>query len=261
MESTETGTAPTDVDYGLYNRNGRLFAVQSGQRIAVGPTIAEGDVISLLYDGQQITYRWRDYPFHVVSLPTPAEFYVDTAFRSGIAQLGVAVDEQPAATPGEIPVYLWRRPVGGVTATGNSLSYSGQPTGWVNSARSQRFSRLGVQGAYRVVWTLGSDPTGTRWVAGLGARETGNGWQDVDYGLASANGQLRLLDHGQVSGAMGPLMEGDTLGFQVDGQQVMYLHNGQVLRTVNLPRPVDFYVDTSFRRGAMELEGFLVLGR
>ncbi len=249
----ESGTEPADLEYGLFNRNGRLQLQRNGERFALGPILSEGDVIAIGYNGNDIDFWWQGFPIATLPAKPGLDLYVDTAFRNGVAQLSVAVDTDPAAAPDEIPIYLWRRAAGGVTVSGNALSYAGSPTGWVNSARSARFSSFGVSGRYQVSWTIGSDPSNAGWVAGLGDRETGTDWRDIDYGFASRNGSVRIVEQGEVIQSVGNIAEGDTLGLQVDGATLSYLANGQVVWTRKLVQPRDFYLDTAFRRGAMQL--------
>jgi hypothetical protein len=164
-----------------------------------------------------------------------------------------------ATSAGDIPIVDWQSASGGVGVSGNTITYSGAPTGWLqNSVNSVPFSSLGVFDHYIVRWTVASNPAATLWVVGLGETESSRDWRDVDYGFRSSNGSLEIRESGIWRTAGGSLSVGDELSIAVSGSQLTYRLNGNVLYTRSITGNEDFYIDSSFKSGAIALGDFVI---
>jgi len=148
----------------------------------------------------------------------------------------------------------WIGHAGGVTTSGNHVSYSGVPTGWlVNTVRSVLFSTLGFTDDYELNLTLESDPAGSTWVMGLGVDEQSADWIDVDYAFRNSDGQLAIYENGtwRIDGPT--LQQGDVLSIFVYAGTIEYRHNGITVISSSYTGTPEFYVDTSFNDGATEI--------
>ncbi len=173
-----------------------------------------------------------------------------------VATMGACGD--PPDPPGEVPVTQWINPTGGVSATGNSLAYSGAGGGWnAHTVNSAPLSMLGATDEYKVEFAIGSNPAGTTWVLGFGITESEAGWRDVDFGLRSSGGVLSIYEGGAWVVNLGNLAVGDRLGIAVNGTQLEYRRNGATVRTRTIT-PQDFYIDSSFKEGAILLDNFIL---
>jgi len=152
----------------------------------------------------------------------------------------------------------WVGHLGGVTTSGNHVTNSGTPSGWVNNTvRSVLFSSFGFSDDYELRITLESDPAASIWVAGLGVDELSDDWTDVDYALRSSDGQLTIYENGTWRTDAAMLAQGDVLSiFIVDGS-IEYRHNGVTVFTSTYSGTPEFYVDTSFKEGAIEFDAVL----
>ena len=121
------------------------------------------------------------------------------------------------------------------------------------------FSTLGVFDDYLVRWTVSSNPAATVWVVGLGVTETSRDWRDVDYGFRSSDGSLQVRESGTWRSSGGNLSVGDSLSIAVSGSQLSYRLNGKVLYSRPITGSEDFYIDSSFKSGAITLSDFVIV--
>ena len=255
---TETSSSWRDVDFGLRNSNGILKVYESGAWRTTGPALAIGDVISIAVDAGIIEYRLNGLTIFTSSYVGAPDFYVDTSFKSGPIALSVSV--VGASSPSSsIPVTTWFGATGGVSVSGDSLSYSGTPFGWDNNTvNSAAISSLTSSGNYSVSWTVGSEPAGTTWVVGLGLTEGGPNWRDIDHGLRSLNGVLTVYENGTWMASASALAIGDVLSIVVSGSVLEYRLNGVAIHTSAIIGGEDYYIDSSFKEGAIDLNGFAI---
>ena len=93
---TESGANWTDIDYGLRNSNGALKVYENGTLIKGAGTLAAGDVLSIRVAGDVLEYRRNDALIISRSISPGAEFYIDTSFKEGAAQLtGFTLSNSP----------------------------------------------------------------------------------------------------------------------------------------------------------------------
>ena len=173
-----------------------------------------------------------------------------------------------ALPPDDEPVTAWLRTQGGVTTTGNRIDYSGSPRGWWNGAYSSSLSSLGYteENGYEVrfhIDSIGNDPSGEKWVAGLGTVESGTDWTDIEFGFRYAQGKLEIRESGILKAGGLALSQGDVLAIRVSRDSINdlgyldYRQNGQSVYQSAFVRPWAYtaaesplYVDTAFREGA-----------
>ena len=179
------------------------------------------------------------------------------AVEGGAALVPIDIGTPPDP-PDEVPVTQWINATGGVSTAGNSVSYSGAGGGWnAHTVNSAPLSMFGATDEYKVEFTVGSNPAGTTWVLGFGITETEAGWRDVDFGLRSVAGALSIVEGGNWVVNLGNLAIGDRLGIAINGTLLEYRRNGVTVRSRTIT-PQDFYIDSSFKAGAILLENFLL---
>ena len=101
-----------------------------------------------------------------------------------------------------------------------------------------------------------SRPAGTIWVVGLGIQETGPERTDIDFGMRSTNGALEARQNGTWGASNGTLSIGDVLSIRVSGTMLDYQLNGVTFYSSPITGTEDFYIDTAFKSGAIELGSF-----
>jgi hypothetical protein len=255
----ESGTARTDVDYGFRNSNGTLEVRESGEWRTTYGALANGDVISILVDSGTLEYRHNGVPVFTSTYAGAPPFYVDSAFKDGIIALDVTVlgdASGPVDPPSDDAIVDWVNAAGGVTAVADSLSFSGTPSNWTSTTNSVPLSTLGASGTYTVSWSIDSNPAGTVWVVGLGIAESGPERTDIDFGLRSTNGALEVRENGTWGTSNGTLSIGDVLSIRVSGTMLDYQLNGVTFYSSPISGTEDFYIDTAFKSGAIDLGSF-----
>ncbi len=178
---------------------------------------------------------------------------------------GSAGDELEASVRvdggGGTPLVNWNGASGGVSTSGNQITYSGSPTGWNNNTVvSPAFSTLGYTSNYEVSFTIDSNPAATTWIVGLGVAETGATWRDIDYGLRSSAGTLTVYESGNWRTTVAALSTGDQISIAVGSGVIEYKHNGVTFWSTAVAGAPNFYVDTSFNSGAITLSAFVAAG-
>ena len=243
--------------------------------VAFQATTADGTAVAASGDYTPLTAAGFMIPAGQVSVAVPVTLGADTteeadetltltlsnpstnaAILDGSAT-GTILDDD--STSSETPLTSWVFHQGGVTTNGNVVSYSGSPTNWVNSVNSVPLANLGYTDDFELRFTLDSNPAGTTWIAGLGLAESSANWTDVDYGLRSTGGQLTVYENGTWRTAASNLAAGDVVSILVNSGTIEYRHNGMAIYTTTYTGTPDFYVDTSFKSGAMSISA-TVLG-
>lgn len=257
LGTVESGADWTDVEYGLRITNGSLDIRESGSWLAFGPALAQGDVISIYVSNGTIEYRHNDITIFSSTYTGTPDFYVDTSFKQGAIAFSVEIAGVPVVPPGNDDITDWVGQTGGVTVSGNTITYSGTPIGWQNTVNSVLLSSLGAGSDFTVGWTVQTSPVDTIWVVGLGLTETNvEAWRDVDFGIRSSGGSLNIRENGTWVKGGGALAVGDRLEIRVTGTTLEYLHNSVVVATSTITGTEDFYIDTAFKTGAIVLSSF-----
>jgi hypothetical protein len=259
LGTTETNSDWTDIEYGLRITGGLLDIRENGSWLAFGPALAQGDVISIYVNNGTIEYRHNGIAVLSSTYTGTPDFYVDTSFKQGAITFSVDILGDPVEPdpPSIIDITAWTGQTGGVSVTGNTLFYSGTPTGWQNTVNSAPLSSLGAGADFTVGWTVQTTPGDTIWIVGLGLTETDvDDWRDVDFGIRSSAGSLNVRENGTWVKGGGALAAGDRLEIRVIGTTLEYRHNGVVVATSTITGTEDFYIDTAFKSGAIELGSF-----
>ncbi|WP_281544687.1 S8 family serine peptidase [Grimontia sp. SpTr1] len=145
--------------------------------------------------------------------------------------------------------------------TGNANLSQGTLVGnggyWQSQANSKRFSEYGFRSHYQLSFLV--DSLGTYNMIGLGRDETSASYQDIDYAFYIVGSTLYIYESGASKGSFGGIAIGDTLSIQVADRVIAYFRNNELLRThVFEGETPDFYVDSSFYSGAVEISRFLL---
>ena len=88
----EGGNSYRDIDYALRSSNGQLTIYESGAWQNSGPTLANGDEISIFVSGGSIEYRLNGSPVFTSSYVGTPDWYVDTGFKTGAIALDVVAE-------------------------------------------------------------------------------------------------------------------------------------------------------------------------
>lgn len=254
----EGGSDFRDIDYGLRSSNGQLTVYENGTWRTSDGTLANGDEISIYVSGGSIEYRINGSSVFTSTYSGSPGFYVDTAFKSGAIALEVVVegDAGPVDPPENLPITSWVGAAGGVSAAGDALSFSGTPNNWTSTINSVSMSSLGAASSYTVSWEIDSNPNNTIWNVGLGINETNSQRTDIEYGLRSSNGSLQVRLSGIWMANIGTLAIGDVLAIRVDGTMLEFRLNGVGVYSTTISGSEDFYIDTAFKSGAIDLGSF-----
>lgn len=255
---TETDWQWQDVDFGLRSGGGQLTIYEAGSWRTSASNMSAGDVLSIYVNNGTLEYRHNGAVVYTSSYSGSPDFYIDTAFKEGAIAMSVEVEGamEPVNPPDEAPITVWTSVTGGVSVNGSSLSHSGAPNNWTNSANSAPLSNVGADDEFTVSWTVASPVVGTTWVVGLGVEETGPDWRDVDFGMRSSEGVLNIRLSGIWVAQSRMLVPGDRLSIRVSGTTIEFQLNGAPIATSTRSGTESFYIDTAFKNGAITLGDF-----
>ena len=253
LGNSETDPGWTDIEYGLRSSDGKLNVRENGQWRTDGPPLMKGDLIAIRVHDGVIDYRHNDVPVYSSTYIGEPTFYVDTAFRHGAVALSAMVVGERLPGVGGEALAAWLGTEGGVTTSGNRITYTGSPTGWNNTVISPALSTLGYPDNYDVRFVVEGDPQATTWIVGLGTQESGSGWEDVEYGLRCSDGVLNVRENGTWRANGATLADGDLISIHVSNGTIEYRHKGVAFYTSTYEGSPPFYVDTAFRDGAIDL--------
>jgi len=144
-------------------------------------------------------------------------------------------------------VVVWVNQTGGVTATGNTLTYvdDGQPDGWGSQVNSSAVSTLGFTDDYSIAFTL-DNTTNFAWTVGLGTTEVDNDFTDPEYAIYIDHingGDVEIRHNGINIGTYAiNYMAGDEFQFYVNGTTLEYQHNGVTFATDTIVASTNWYI-------------------
>jgi hypothetical protein len=93
----------------------------------------------------------------------------------------------------------------------------------------------------------------------LGVNETDSQRTDIEYGFRSSNGTLQIRQSGNWIANIGTLSVGDVLGIRVEGTMLEFQLNGVAVYSTTISGTEDFYIDTAFKTGAIDLGSFTLI--
>ena len=251
-----------NVDLGFRLDNGNLSIRENGAWRTAGPSLADGDTLTLSLTTGVVEYLVNDAVVFTSSYVGAPVFYVDGLFNAGIVSFAVTLVGTPDTIipPNETPISSWVGATGGVVSVADSIQYSGSPTGWSNNTiNSAPLSSLGAGAEFEVSFVIASDPAGTTWVVGFGDTETSSDWRDIDFGLRSSNGALTVYESGAWRTSGAALNVGDVLSIAVNGSDLEYRLNGIGFFQTTITSSANFYIDSSFKSAAVTLESFTLI--
>jgi parallel beta-helix repeat protein len=134
---------------------------------------------------------------------------------------------------------IWTNLVG-VTASGNTITKTGETFLWDSGA----VSTVTFSGNGGVDFTVAQ--TNADAVCGLAAKNTDASYLSINYALwAKSNGQLAVLEKGELRGNFVSYQAGDQLKVERIGTTVFYKKNGVVFYTSLIPSQGQLMVDSS----------------
>jgi hypothetical protein len=153
---------------------------------------------------------------------------------------------------GETRIDSWTNQSGGVTATGNTLTFvdDGIPDGWNSQINSDNVSTLGYSDDYTILFTL-DNTTNFAWTVGLGTTELDSEFSDPEYAiyvdyLGDPN-DVEIMHNGISAGTYDiNFFPGGEFGFYINGTTLEYQYDGVTFATDTIAAGTDWYVDTSF---------------
>ncbi|MFL0800787.1 MAG: S8 family serine peptidase [Agarilytica sp.] len=157
-----------------------------------------------------------------------------------------------------VPVNSWTVTGTCLSANGNDLVCDGAlPRNWTKQARSVPISSLGFTDNYRLTWRMGSRPLYDdegSWISsfiGLGLNESSSLPSDIEYSFRSVLSNIMIYESGVevVSTHYSTPFDTGIVGFEVEGGEIRYIWQGNVIHTVNLAATPDFYIDSAFING------------
>jgi hypothetical protein len=221
-------------------------------------------------DGDELTYVIVDEPANGnLSGSAPNLLYTPAPGFAGQDTFAYAADDGQDLSPPalvtvnvqdpEQPLESWIGATGGVSVSGNTVAYSGQPQNWGNNTvNSAALTTLGYNDGFTVRFRLLAEPSAARLTFGLGVEENEASWRDVDFGFRIDNGQSTVRESGTWR-TNGPVAHaGDVLDIHVNAGVVEYRINGTLIYTSAYSGSPELYVDTSFNNGATAFDVSLV---
>jgi hypothetical protein len=236
LSNGDGGQSFADIDFAIrLGAGGAVQVVEAGTVRGSFGSFVPGDRFRVEAENGLVTYsRSGEGPFYTSTVgPAVPPLEVDTAFYTPGATIS---DVELVATE-----LTWQNAVG-VAASGDSLSKTGETTGW--NAGASSLQTLDGDGFFDFAV---ADNT-TAKAAGLSSGDSDQSYTDIDYALQlTANGVVRVTEAGVVRGSFGSYLGGDRFRVEVSGDVVSYSRNGGApFYTSTIPASFPLGVDTSF---------------
>lgn len=166
--------------------------------------------------------------------------------------------EDPGA-PQQTPITDWLNSSSGVGVEGSAFTSPVGLSNWSSQINSVRMSTYGYRDNYRVSWTINNSPAGKNQMIGLSAMELSADWSDIEYAFYSSAGNLFIYEAGSITGLFGSVTTGSELAIEVSNGTIRYLLDGRVVYSTQETDRADYYIDSSFFRGAVRYSNFNVV--
>ncbi len=88
LSASESGPDWRDVEFGLRNDGGALRIYENGTWRAAAGALAIGDKLAIAVDGTTLEYRRNDVGIYSTTIGAASDFYIDSSFKNGAADLG-----------------------------------------------------------------------------------------------------------------------------------------------------------------------------
>lgn len=232
-----TDLLESSLDYGWKFGGTNLSTMVNGTGTIVQVGYATTDVCLIKYDGEVV--RWYLNGVEVRALADPGKkFFFDSAlFNAGVYLWNV--EFKPLGTAAAVPFTV----SGSCVATSSSIRKVGGAAAWDSQAYSVQSFEQGCQLTFQVPST-----TGTSAVLGLNTDPTTDAsYTSVDYGFhVNSSGMYEIFQSGVSASTPAAYTAGSVFVIRYDGQQVQYLVNGAIVKTVPEIRQKTFFFDSSF---------------
>jgi hypothetical protein len=258
LSNGDTNASYEDIDFALYLALGQLRVYESGTSKGTFGSFATGDKLRVTVANGQVTYSRNGSVFYTSSKTAVYPLLVDCALYTQGATLSGAViggagtpPPPPPPPPGEQNV-AWVSAVG-VSISGNSLTKTAS-SAWGNGGA---VSSQQITSGSGYVEITASETTTYRMV-GLSNGDTNASYEDIDFALYLALGQLRVYEGGTSKGTFGSFATGDKLRVTVANGQVTYSRNGSVFYTSTKTAVYPLLVDCALYTQGATLNGAVI---
>ncbi len=259
--------------------------IESGTGLAVGETVAGDASTGQLVIGNEQdsygggfqsndTFRGTLYDVRLWSgVRSPADVALNHQhkFQSGNLPVGLIANWQmdgfngsnevvdvvggnnlAVESAGQTAITNWTNQVGGVTVSGNTLTFvdAGAPDGWGSQVNSTSVSTLGYSDDYTIRFTVDNE-TNNAWTIGLGSAESSVDFTDPEFALFHdyINGvdTVSVRHNGVSTGTYNiGMTNGGVFGLYVNGTTLEYQYDGVTFATDTITAATDWYIDSSF---------------
>jgi hypothetical protein len=255
LSNGDTNTAYDDIDFALYLALGQLRVYEGGTLRGTFGSFATGDKLRVTVTSGQVTYSRNGSVFYTSSRTAVYPLLVDCAlYTQGATLSGAVIGSGSAPPPPSAEPVTWVSAVG-VSVSGNSLTKTAS-SAWGNAGA---ISSQQIASGSGYVEITASETTTYRMV-GLSNGDTNTAYEDIDFALYLALGQLRVYEAGTLRGTFGSFATGDELRVTVANGQVTYSRNGSVFYTSTKTPSYPLLVDCALYTQGATLNGTLIAG-
>lgn len=239
-----TDLQPTSLDYGVRFGGGSISAVVNGVSSTLQTGYASTDVCTVKYDGEVV--RWYINGAEVKALPDPGKrFFFDSGFGV-VGGMLFNVEFNALTNAPAVPFTV----TGTCIATSSTIKKIANTTNaWDAQAYSLQPMEAGCYLQFQMPATTGAcmlgintDPT------------TDASFTSIDYAFSiEAGGTYKFYDSGVSVGSSVAFAAGAVFAIRYDGQQIQFLVNGSIVRTVPGVLGRTYYFDSSLFTAGVEI--------
>lgn len=237
-----TDNNESSIDYGWRFGGGSISTIVNGVATTAQTGYTTADVCTIKYDGEFV--RWYLNGAEVRAVADPGKrFFFDSAFNT----YGMLwnVEYKSLNTSPAVPFVV----TGTASATANSIKKTANTSSsWDSQAYSVQSYEAGCYLTFQVPATTGA------MMLGLNTDPTTDAdFASIDYAFSiEAGGTYKFYESGVSTGSSVAFAAGSIFGIRYDGQQIQYLVNGVIVRTVANVLNKTFYFDSSLFTAGVE---------
>ena len=259
LSKGNTNASYEDIDFAMYLAQGELRVYENLASKGTFGSFVTGDKLRVAVIGGVVTYSRNGTVFYT-SVKTPSypllvdcALYTQGATLSGAVIGGAGTPPPPPPPPSGEPV-VWTSAVG-VSISGNSLTKTAT-TAWGNAGAVSTQQIVSGDGYVEVT----ASETSTYRMIGLSKGNTNASYEDIDFALYLAQGQIRVYENLASKGTFGSFVTGDTLRVSVVGGVVTYSRNGSAFYTSTKTPSYPLLVDCALYTQGATLSGAVIGG-